>query len=152
MNPPKCLQDLLFAVCAACVCDVKGRMSGLSFRWSKPEENQWGAWLLAVAPSVLEVAGGEDDGALGFDFMDVDLLALPSCLDTVESFRYDPDYGKDAHLTLAGKKGKREVVIEIYFEPFEDDEPNTVFDVNVGTWRAKRRDTECEQGDDDFPS
>jgi hypothetical protein len=38
------------------------------------------------------------------------LLAL---LDAVESFCYDPDYGTNPHLTLVGKKGKREVVIEI---------------------------------------
>jgi hypothetical protein len=43
---------------------------------------------------------------------------------------------------FVGKKGKREVVIEIYFEPFEDDEADTVFDVNVGSWLEKRRDTE----------
>src|SRR5262249_59891361 len=115
MNSPKWLHELVSCVCAACVSDVKGRRSGFSFRWSKPEENQWGAWLLAVAPSVLEIAGGKDDGATGFDFVDVDLVALPSCLDAVESFCYDPDYGENPHLTLAGKKGKREVVIEIYF-------------------------------------
>jgi hypothetical protein len=142
MKIPKWLDELLSSVCAACVCDVKGRMSGFSFRWSKPEENQWGAWLLIITPSVLEIAGGKDDGAMGFDFVDVDLLALPSCLDAVESFSYDPDYGTKPYLLLVGKKGKREVVIEIYFEPFEDDEADTVFDVNVGSWREKRRDTE----------
>jgi hypothetical protein len=36
----------------------------------------------------------KDDGATGFDFVDVDLLALPQCLDEVETFAYDPDYGK----------------------------------------------------------
>ena len=82
----------------------------------------------------------EDDGATGFDFVDVDLLALPQCLDEAESFWYDPDYGREPHLTLAGKKGKREVVIEIYFEPFEDEEASTIFDVNFGTWRHKQSD------------
>src|SRR6202022_1540941 len=81
------------------------------------------AGLLQIAPSVLEISGGKEDGATGFDFMDVDLIALPRCLDEVESFAYDPDYGEEPHLTLMGKKGKREVVVEIYFEPFEEDEP-----------------------------
>lgn len=59
-----------------------------------------------------------------------------ACLDE-KSFAYDPDYGEEPHLTLVGKKGKREVVIEIYFEPFGDDEPQTIFDVNDGSWREK---------------
>jgi hypothetical protein len=67
-------------------------------------------------------------------------LALPQCLDEVESFSYDPDYGREPHLTLVGKKGKREVVVEIYFEPFEDNEPQSVFDVNLGHGRHKQPD------------
>lgn len=142
MRLPKWLEGLLDSVCAACVSDVKGRMSGFSCRWAKPDENSWGTWLLEVAPSVLEIAGGKDDGATGFDFVDVDLLALPQCLDEVESFAYDPDYGEEPHLTLSGKKGRREIVVQVYFMPFEDAEPATVFDVNRGTWREKRADEE----------
>jgi hypothetical protein len=142
MNPPLWLKKLVGSVCEACVGDAKGRMSGFSYRWSKPKENAWGAWLVRVAPSVIEIAGGKDDGATGFDFVDVDLLALPQCLDDVESFAYDPDYGEQPHLTLLGKKRSRDVVIEIYFEPFDDDEPSTVFDVNSGGWRDKRAEEE----------
>jgi hypothetical protein len=148
MNPPPWLHKLFSAVCQACVCDVKGRMSGFSLRWSRPNQNQWGAWLLVLAPSVLEIVGGQEDGTTGFDFVDVDLMALPRCLDAVESFRYDPDYGENPHLTLEGKKGKRDIVIEIYFAPFADDEPDTVFDVNQGSWREKHRDTDGSQGDE----
>jgi hypothetical protein len=68
------------------------------------------------------------------------LLALPRFLDEVESFAYDPDYGADPHLTLTGKKGKRDVVVEVYFEPFEDDQPHSVLDVNAGSWRHKQSD------------
>jgi hypothetical protein len=140
MNPPKWLERLLGTVCNACVSDVKGRMTGFSYRWAKPDKNQWGIWLLEIAPSVLEISGGKDDGATGFDFVDVDLLALPACLDEVESFGFDPDYGERPHLTLEGKKGKREILVEIYFEPFDDDEANTVFDVNCRSWREMRAD------------
>src|SRR5262245_25798794 len=142
MRLPKWLNELLDSVCAACVSDVKGRMSGLSFRWAKPDENSWGTWLLEVAPSVIEIAGGKDDGATGFDFVDVDLLALPRCLDEVETFAYDPDYGEEPHLTLASKKGRREIVVQVDFAPFEDAEPETVFDVNRGSWWEKRADEE----------
>src|SRR5436190_8882278 len=134
MTPPQWLDQLLDSVCDACVNDVKGRMSGFSCRWSKPNDNAWGTWLLSIAPSVIEFAGGKDDGATGFDFVDVDLLALPKCLDEVESFSYDPDYGNDPHLLLVGKKGKHEIVVEIYFKPFEHDDPQTVFDANKGSW------------------
>jgi hypothetical protein len=142
MKQPKWLEQLAGQVCAACVSDVKGRMSGFSYRWARPRDNSWGTWLLRVAPAVLEILGGKDDGATGFDFVDADLLALPACLDEVESFTYDPDYGKNPHLTLVGKKGARDVVIEVYFEPFDDDEPSTVFDVNTGSWRDKPPDAE----------
>jgi hypothetical protein len=142
MRPPKWLQELVGEVCDACVSDVKGRMSGFSYRWSEPDENSWGTWLLQVAPSVIEIAGGKDDGATGFDFVDADLLALPKCLDEVESFAYDPDYGERPRLTLVGTKGKHEVVVEVYFEPFDDDEPQTVFDVNLGGWREKGTEEE----------
>jgi hypothetical protein len=138
MNMPEWLEDLLGAICETCVNAVKGRMSGLSCRWAGPEDNTWGAWLLVVAPSVIEIVGGKEDGETGFDFVDVDLLELPKCLEEVESFDYDPDYGEKPHLTLVGTKGGRDVVVEIYFEPFEEDEPQTIFDVNVGGWREKR--------------
>jgi hypothetical protein len=91
-----------------------------------------------MAPSVIEIAGGQNDGSTGFDFMDIDLLALPTCLDRVESFVYEPDYGKEPRLTLIGTKGKREIVVEIFFLPFDDAEPETIFDVNRGAWRARR--------------
>ena len=56
MNPPKWLERLADSVCDACISDVKGRMSGFSDRWAKPDQNQFGVWLLAIAPSVLEIS------------------------------------------------------------------------------------------------
>ncbi|CAN5171858.1 hypothetical protein BH10PLA2_BH10PLA2_28750 [soil metagenome] len=138
MKTPKWVDELLGELCDACVSDVKGRMSGLSCRYARPSENALGDWLLLIAPSAMEIAGGQEDGSTGFDFVDVDLLALPGCLDEVESFAYDSDFGNDAHLTLLGKKGKRDVVVKIYFEPFGEDEPSTVFDANACTWREKK--------------
>src|SRR3954454_11841522 len=105
MKLPKWLGQLMGSVCEACVSDVKGRMRGFSHRGAEPKDNSWGMWLLQIAPAVIEIAGGKDDGSEGFDFVDVDLLALPRCLDEVESCAYDPDFGKEPHLTLVGKKG-----------------------------------------------
>jgi hypothetical protein len=90
----------------------------------------------------LEIPGGKDDGATGFDFADADLLALPACLDEVESFTYDPDYGERPHLTLVGKRAARDVEVEVYLAPFDDHEPAMGFDVNSGTWRDKPPDLE----------
>jgi hypothetical protein len=78
MKRPKWLEDLIGSVCDACVSDVKGRMSGLSYRWSKPDDNSWETWLVQIGPAVIEIVGGKDDGDTGFDFVNVDLLALPS--------------------------------------------------------------------------
>jgi hypothetical protein len=142
MKPPEWLEELVGSVCEACVSDVKGRMSGFSYRWAQPDTNEWGTWLLEIAPSVIEIVGGKDDGETGFDFVDADLLELPACLEEVESFTHDPDYGEHPHLTLVGKKGEHEVVIQIFFEPFEDAEPDTVFDANLGGWRDKRASEE----------
>ena len=142
MELPSWLEELPGAVCEACVSDVMGRLSGFSYRWSGPDENGWGTWLLQVAPSVVEIAGGKDDGEAVFDFVDIDLLALPRCLDEVESFSYDPDYGRQPRLTLSGRKGEGEVVVEVYFEPFEDDEAQSVFDVNLGGWRDRQAGTD----------
>jgi hypothetical protein len=72
----------------------------------------------------------------------VDLLALSACLHDVESFTCDPNGGDNPHLTLAGKKAGRDVVVQVYLVPFDDDEPSTVFDVNTGSWRDKPPDAE----------
>jgi hypothetical protein len=57
MKLPRWLKELLGSVFEACVSDVKGRMSGFSYSWARPEDNHWGAWLVQIAPSVLEISG-----------------------------------------------------------------------------------------------
>ena len=139
MKFPMWLEQLFDSISDSCVSDVKGRMSGYSYRWSQPDENLCGAWLLEIAPSVIEICGGKVDGTSGFGFAHVDLLALPNCLDKVE-FNCDPLDGEEPHLTLIGQKTKREVVVKIFFKPFDDDCPSRVFDMNVGGWRERRED------------
>lgn len=39
MREPPWLEELLDSLCEACVNDVKGRMSGFSYRWSEPAGN-----------------------------------------------------------------------------------------------------------------
>jgi hypothetical protein len=137
MKPPRWISELFDDIFEACVSELKGRMSGFSYQWARPADNHWGDWLLRIAPSLVEMSGGKDDGAAAFDFVDVDLLSLPKCLDEVEFFAYYPDSGEEPHLTLIGRKGKRDVVVEIYFQPFPDEEPRAVFDFNSKSWRDK---------------
>jgi hypothetical protein len=115
-------------------------MTGFSIYWSKPSDNGWGVWLVDVAPASIELVGGANDGQTVFDPVDVDLLTLPGALDSTAVCAYHPATpDESAHFVLEGVKGKREVVIRIWLEPFEDDEPTVVYDVCGKCWRPRRR-------------
>ena len=132
MGIPKWLTKQVDAICEACVCPVKGRVSGFDWRAYAPKDNEWGCWLAEIAPEQMElVRQGPDDGSLIFDPVDIDLQALPSLFTELESFLYDPGSpDEEAHLTLCGKIGKRNLVVLIFFQPFEDATVRTVIDVN----------------------
>jgi hypothetical protein len=115
-------------------------MSGFSIRYARPSETAWGVWLVDVAPAPVELVGGSNDGEAVFDPVDVDLLSLPGALDSTAVCTYNsatPD--ESAHFVLEGNKRQREVVISIWLEPFEDDEPTMVYDVCGKCWRPRRR-------------
>jgi hypothetical protein len=42
MKIPKWLEELASFVCDTCISDVKGRMSGFSSRWSRPQDKARG--------------------------------------------------------------------------------------------------------------
>jgi hypothetical protein len=44
MSGPQWLEELLDSLCEACVNDVKGCLSGFSYRWSEPADNGWAAF------------------------------------------------------------------------------------------------------------
>jgi hypothetical protein len=140
MSMPKWLKPVVKSVCESCVCDAKGRMSEFSIRYSRPSETAWGVWLVDVALAPVELVGGANDGEAVFDPVDVDLLSLPGTLDNIVVCAYHPATpGEGAHFVLEGRKANREVVIRIWLEPFEDDEPTVVYDVCEGCWRPRRR-------------
>ena len=140
----KWLKRLVGKVCEACVNEVKGRMSGFNFRWSAPDDNSWGCWLIGVAPEPLElVENGPNDGDGIFDPVDVDLLRLGQVLSQVESLTYEPGSQYDQpHIQMTGRYGKREVVVHVFFEPFDDVEAERVFDAVNKCWRLKKQDDE----------
>jgi hypothetical protein len=143
MAIPKWIKSQVDAICEACVIPVKGRMSGFEWRVFAPKENAWGSWLVEIAPEQLElVEQGPDDGAEIFDPVDIDLLALPQTFsEEVESFVYDPGSpDEEPHIIICGKVAKRDLVVVIFFQPFEDATAQTVVDFNNkgGGWRPKR--------------
>jgi len=106
-----------------------------------------GTWLLQIAPPVIEISGGKDDGDTVFDFVDVDLLPCRSVLrkwshSATTLTRRTSSF--DAH----GQKGKTRSRGRDLFEPFEEDEPQTLFDVNRGAGgrREPRRVTKLRLG------
>lgn len=146
MKNPKWLKNLVRKVCRCCLCSIKGRMSGFSFKYSTPDDNAWGTWLIEIAPEALElVENGPHDGQGIFDPVDVDLLELPSVLTEVESLAYHPGSPHDEpHILLTGSYKKHEVVVRIFFRPFEDAEPDRVFDAVNKCWRDKKSSDDLE--------
>lgn len=145
---PSVLQNVVDDACWASVSEVKGRMSGFSLRLVFDES--WPAWIIQLAPEPGELVGGEDDGAKIFDHVDIDLLALPRCVDDVESFSFDPGMPhleEGPHVQLVGTKQECHVVVQIYLYPFRDDSTGWVFDANQGQWRPPKGD-ETRFGDE----
>jgi len=142
MKRRKWSDKLVERVCLACVSDVKGRMSGFTYRLSPPDDNGWGVWLLEVAPELLElVERGPHDGDGIFDLVDIDLLELPRALTVVESFAYDPGSPDELpHIVLTGNYKKREVTVRVFFQPFDDTEAERVYDAVNNCWREKKGD------------
>lgn len=146
MKRPKWPDKLVEKVCEACVSCVKGRMSGFSYKLSPPDDNGWGVWLIEIAPELLElVERGPNDGDGIFDPVDVDLLELPSVLTDVESLAYNPGSPDEPpHILLTGRYKKREVVVRIFFQPFDDAEPERVFDAVNQCWRDRKSSDDHE--------
>ena len=94
-----------------------------------------------LPPEQMElVRQGPEDGSLIFDPVDIDLQALPHSFSELESFDYDPGSGNEGpHITLCGKVGKRDLVVLIFFEPFDDATVRSVIEVNDkgAGWREK---------------
>ena len=121
MSIPKWIGTQVDAICEACVCPVTGRVSGFDWRAYAPKDNEWGCWLVEIAPELMElVRQGPDDGTPIFDPVDIDLQALSEAFADLDSFVYDPGRnGEEPHLMVSGKVGKRDLVVEIFFQPFE---------------------------------
>jgi hypothetical protein len=142
MAIPKWIRTQVDAICEACVCSEKGRMSGFDWRAVAPNDNEFGCWLVEIAPEQMElVRQGPDDGSVIFDPVDIDLQDLPESFSELESYNYDPGSpDEEPHITICGKVGERDLVVLIFFRPFDDATVHTVFEVNDqgGRWRPKR--------------
>jgi hypothetical protein len=122
MAIPKWIRTQVDAICEACVSPGVGRMSGFEWRAYAPKDNELGCWLVAIAPEQMErVHQGPHDGSEIFDPVDIDLQALPESFSELEFFEYNPGSSdEEPHITICGKVGERELVVLIFFQPFDD--------------------------------
>lgn len=129
---PRWLAKLINGVLEACAC---GRVTGYDLYWTTPRENRTGQWHVELAPELVEVMGGPDDGASTYDPVSVDLLALQRCFTSLEACSYCGDHSPEgAALHVAGKVGRREVLVDVHLQPFEEAEASVATDDSGNYW------------------
>jgi hypothetical protein len=86
-----------------------------------------------------EMYGGKGDGEEIFDAPTIDLKALIELVDGVETFSYEPvtdngaGYREGDRIELWGEK----VLLKIFLQPFEEEDPQWVLDGIKKQWRRK---------------
>lgn len=137
--------SLIDRICDCLVCEIKGRMSPLTFKVRSPDENSLGTWLIAIAPASGQLIGGKDDGSEIFDPIDADLLKLSNLLDETETFSFDSGSASEGpHLCLDGLSDGKKTTVQIFFAPFDESDPSWSLDVNQGTWKIPDQDEPAE--------
>jgi hypothetical protein len=93
-----------------------------AFFWA-PDETSWGTNLLEVAPAVMEIVeAGPNDGEHVFGIVhNFDLLALKENFEEVDALTFGFENDGQPTVTLEGKFEGNEVVVLIYFRPFQDE-------------------------------
>ena len=94
----------------------------LEARYSAPDETAWGIDLIELAPAPLEIVeAGPLDGERVYDIVhNFDLLAAQTSFDEVISLSFGFENDGRPCITLEGRLGGREIVVQVYFEPFAD--------------------------------
>jgi len=101
-------------------------------RYSEPDETAWGIHLLEMAPSLMQLSetGSEEEEKVYGLIHNLDLLAAEDGFDEVEALAFGIDNNACPCITIEGMVGGREVVVLIYSDPFEEDEPIEVIGNN----------------------
>ena len=95
--------------------------------------NEFEDWLL-VAPSVLELAGGANDGESVYPFFALHVSDLSEIFDEPPELFWDT---MNDEFSVQGKIDGDDAWITIFRNPFEDDEPDDIVDPN-GAIRKKK--------------
>ena len=95
----------------------------ISWRFHKDEN-----WL-RLAPSLVEMVGGADDGEPVYPFFFLHISPLIEVFDDLPEMAWDT---MSNELSLEGKIDGEDAWINLSREPFEDEEPRDVFDRKGG--------------------
>jgi len=102
--------------------------------WRFHEDENW----LRLAPSLVELVGGADDGEAVYPFFSLHLSNLMEIFDELPEMSWD---GMNNEFSVEGKIDGDDAWITISREPFDDEEPEDVFDPKGGI-RKKKPPTE----------
>ena len=105
-------------------------LAGPEGYYSPPDRNPIGVHVITVAPALAELREpGPDDGETIYDAsFSVDLLAVQAALDDVEDVSLIIRDGDMQELSVGGKVGGHEVLVEIRLVPDEDAAPRTAIE------------------------
>lgn len=98
--------------------------------WCFNEEENW----LRVAPSLVEIVGGADDGESVYPLYSLQMSILIESFDELPEMLWDT---MNNELSVEGKIDGDEAWITFSKEPFDDDEPQDVIDPNGGIRKKK---------------
>lgn len=98
--------------------------------WRFHEDENW----LRLAPSLVELVGGADDGEAVYPFFSLHFLNLMGIFDELPEMSWD---GMNNEFSVEGKIDGDDAWITISREPFEDEEPEDVFDSQGGIRKKK---------------
>jgi hypothetical protein len=107
--------------------EFKGAAS-MEGRYFTPEETSWGIDLLEMAPALMEITdreSGKEEQCYGL-IHNFDLMTAQSAFDEVVAMGFGIDNDGRHLITIEGKAGKREIVVLIFTDPFEDAEVGSI--------------------------
>jgi hypothetical protein len=98
--------------------------------WRFHEDENW----LRLAPSVVELVGGADDGESVYSFFSLNISHLIEIFDQLPEMLWNT---RSDEFSLEGKINGEDAWITLSREPFDDEEPQNVLDPKGGIREKK---------------